>query len=130
APSPNGGPPGDLVITVHVKPHPVFTADGVHLRVTLPVTFDEAVLGAEVEVPTLEGGRVKLKVPSGTSSGKTLRVKGRGLRGKSGTGDLLATIAVQVPQKLSKQARQALEDFAAASGGDDTRQRWLDDATK
>ncbi|MCJ7826695.1 MAG: J domain-containing protein, partial [Demequinaceae bacterium] len=110
--SPNGGPSGDLVLTVHVPEHPVFTADGNHLRVRLPVTITEAALGAEVEVPTLDGTRVRVRVPAGTSSGTTLRVKGRGLKAKSGTGDLLATVEVRVPSKLSPKAKEALAAFA------------------
>jgi molecular chaperone DnaJ len=119
--SPNGGPAGDLVITVHVKPHPVFTADGHHLRVALPITITEAALGAEVDVPTLDGGRVRVKVPAGTSSGTTLRVKGRGLSAKSGTGDLLATIEIRTPGKLSSRAKEALVSIAADMGGDSVR---------
>ncbi|MBN2177374.1 MAG: DnaJ domain-containing protein [Demequinaceae bacterium] len=108
----NGGPAGDLVLTVHVSEHPVFKADGTNLRVRLPVSFAEATLGAEVEVPTLDGNRVKVKIPAGTSSGTTLRVKGRGLQAKSGTGDLLATVEVRVPSKLSPKAREALGALA------------------
>lgn len=110
-PSPNGGPPGDLVITVHVAPHPVFTADGSHLRVTVPVTFVEAALGAEIEVPTLDGGRVRVKMPAGTASGTTLRVKGRGLEAKTGRGDLLVTVQITMPAKLGGDARKALSDL-------------------
>ncbi len=128
--SPNGGPPGDLVITIHVGKHPVFTADGTHLRVRVPITFDEAALGATVEVPTLDGSRVKMKVPAGTSSGQTLRVKGRGLAAKAGTGDLLATIEVHVPPKLSKAARSALKEFATATEREDVRESWLRDAAQ
>src|SRR5699024_12752893 len=71
--SPNGGEPGDVILTVHVKPHPVFTRDGDNLRMDLPVSFDEAALGAEVKVPTLGGMPVKVKVAPGTPSGRTLR---------------------------------------------------------
>ncbi len=120
-PSPNGGPAGDLVITVHVKPHPVFTADGHHLRVALPITITEAALGAEVDVPTLDGGRVRVKVPAGTSSGTTLRVKGRGLSAKSGAGDLLATVEIRAPGKLGANAREALASIASELGGESVR---------
>jgi molecular chaperone DnaJ len=78
-PSPNGGPPGDLVLTVTVRKHPVFERDGLNLRVRVPVTFTEAALGATIEVPTLGGDPVKLKVAPGTPSGRILRVKGRGV---------------------------------------------------
>lgn len=106
--SPNGGPPGDLVLTVHVSQHPVFTADGANLRVRVPVTFYEAALGTQLDVPTLDGATVRVKVPAGTASGTTLRVKGHGLKAKAGTGDLMATIEVQVPAKLSGRAKEAL----------------------
>ncbi|MCL2091471.1 MAG: DnaJ domain-containing protein [Micrococcales bacterium] len=116
-----GDPPGDLVIEVRVEPHPVFTTDGDHLRVTVPVAFDEAVLGAQVDVPTLDGTTVKVKVPAGTPSGRTLRVKGRGLTTAKGTGDLLVTVQVVVPQKLTGAARDAVQAFAAATEGEDPR---------
>lgn len=129
-PSPNGGPAGDLILTVHVAKHPVFSIDGKNLRVTLPVSFDEAALGATVEVPTLEGDRVKVKVPAGTSSGTTLRVKGRGLQSKSGTGDLLARVEVAVPTSLSKVAKEALQAFALETAKDDPRAAFYKDAAK
>ncbi len=127
--SPNGGPNGDLVLTVHVGTHPVFTADGADLRVKVPVTFQEAALGATVEVPTLDGSRVRVKVPAGTSSGKTLRVKGRGIATKARTGDLLATVEIFVPSKLSKGAKEALETLAAETDSD-VRDTWLSEAEK
>lgn len=111
-PSPNGGPTGDLILTVHVGDHPVFSAEGANLRVKLPVTVAEAALGSEVEVPTLDGKRVRVKIPAGTSSGTTLRVKGRGLKAKKGTGDLLATVEVRMPSKLNTKAKEALAMFA------------------
>ncbi len=120
-PSPNGGPPGDLLLSVHVALHPVFTADGTNLRVRVPVTFVEAALGTQIDVPTLDGTTVRVKVPTGTPSGKTLRVKGRGLKAKSGTGDLLATIEVQVPSKLSVKAKEALASIDHELRGDDVR---------
>ena len=126
----HGGPAGDLILTVHVAKHPVFTADGKNLRMNLPVSFDEAVLGATVEVPTLTGERVKVKVPAGTSSGSTLRVKGKGLTTKDGAGDLLVRVEVHVPTKLSKQAREALQAFALDTALDDPRAGLYDDATK
>lgn len=120
-PSRNGGPSGDLILTVHVHDHPVFTADGSNLRVRLPVTVSEAALGAEVEVPTLDGGHVRVKIPAGTSSGTTLRVKKRGLKTKSTTGDLLATVEVRVPSKLSGKAREALATLAEETSHEDVR---------
>jgi molecular chaperone DnaJ len=120
-PGTGGGPTGDLVVTVHVAPHPVWTLDGVDLRMSVPVTFSEATLGTTLEVPTLDGAVVRLKVPAGTPSGRALRVKGRGVRTAKATGDLLVTVQVVVPQKLSKKAREALETFAAESDGEDVR---------
>jgi molecular chaperone DnaJ len=115
-------PAGDLVITVSVEPHPVFTSTGKDLRVTVPVTFAEAALGGTIDVPTLDGGTVQVKVPAGTPSGRTLRVRGRGISTSSGTGDLLVTVQVAVPQKLDGAAREAVEAFRAATEGDDPRE--------
>lgn len=116
-----GGPAGDLVVTVHVAPHPVFQLDGNNLRMTVPVTFAEAALGTTLEVPTLDGDTVRLKVPAGTPSGRALRVRGRGVQTSRGTGDLLVTVQVVVPQKLTKKAKEALETFAAESDAQDVR---------
>lgn len=112
--SPDGGPAGDLILTVNVRKHPVFERDGHNLRVKLPVTFAEAALGATIEVPTLGGAPVKLKIQPGTPSGRVLRVKGRGVHTAKVTGDLLAEVQVAVPSHLSDKAREALEAFAAA----------------
>jgi len=120
-PGENGAPPGDLEVTVRVTPHPVFALDGNNLRVTLPVAFDEAALGAEVPVPTLDGGQVRLKIPAGTPSGRTLRVKGRGVKTSAGTGDLLVTVQVVVPQRLSAAAKEAVQAFGIATSGEDPR---------
>ena len=112
-PSPDGGEPGDIVLTVTVRKHPVFERDGLNLRVTVPVTFAEAALGATIEVPTLGGDPVKLRVAPGTPSGRVLRVKGRGVETSKGTGDLLAVVQVAVPSHLSSEAKEKLEEFAA-----------------
>lgn len=113
----NAGPAGngDLIITVNVKPHDFFQRDGDNIRIHVPVTFAEAALGATIEVPTLDGDTVKLRVPAGTPSGRTLRVKGRGVKTSKATGDLLVTIDVAVPQNLSKEAEEAVKAFAAAT---------------
>jgi molecular chaperone DnaJ len=122
-PGQNGGPAGDVVILVHVRPHPVFGRKGANLTLTLPVTFPEAALGATVKVPTLDGPPVSVKIPAGTSSGRTLRVRGKGVAKKDGhRGDLLVTVDVAVPQKLSDQAKAALSSYAEAQP-DDPRQR-------
>ncbi|MCV2393018.1 DnaJ domain-containing protein [Actinotalea sp. M2MS4P-6] len=120
-PGTDGGPAGDLAIKVSVEPHPVFSIDGRDLRVTLPVTFSEAALGAQVEVPTFEGGTVRVKVPAGTPSGRTLRVRGKGVPTPQGDGDLLVTVQVVVPQRLSDDAKAAVEAFARATDGADVR---------
>jgi len=127
-PGSHGGPAGDVILTVHVAKHPVFAVDGRNLRMNLPVSFDEAVLGATVEVPTLTGERVKVKIGSGTSSGATLRVKGKGLVTKQGTGDLLVRVEVAVPSKISKAAKEALQAFALETAADDPRARLYADA--
>ncbi|WP_029069521.1 DnaJ C-terminal domain-containing protein [Jonesia quinghaiensis] len=120
-PSPNGGAAGNLVLTVAVDPHPVFSIDGMNLRMTLPVSFDEAALGSQVEVPTFHGDPVKVKLSEGTPNGKVLRLKGRGVKTAKGTGDLLVTVAVMVPQNLSKKARAAVEAFREATASEDVR---------
>ncbi len=115
-PSEVGGEPGDLVVQVNVEPHPVFSIDGSDVRITVPVSFPEAVFGAQIEVPTPDGGRVKVKVPAGTSAGRTLRVRGRGVKAAKRTGDLLITVQVAVPQRVDGKAKEALEAFAEAMG--------------
>ena len=127
-PSPDGGEAGDRVLTVSVRPHPVFERDGLHLRVDVPVTFAEAALGATIEVPTLGGDPVRLRVAPGTPSGRVLRVKGRGVAAKGGTGDLLATVQVAVPSHLSDKARAAVEALAEALPDEDPRLDLLDRA--
>ncbi|GGC80467.1 molecular chaperone DnaJ [Tersicoccus solisilvae] len=112
---------GDLIVTVHVKPHELFTRDGDDIRITVPITFPEAALGASVQVPTTDGDTVTVKVPAGTPSGRTLRVKGRGVRTAKRTGDLLVKVEVAVPQKLSGAAHDAVKAFADATGDADVR---------
>ncbi len=114
-PGRNGGPQGDLYVTCVVEPHPLFRMDGRNLRITVPVTFAEAALGADIEVPTIDGGRVKVRIPAGTPTGRTLRVKGRGVATGKATGDLLVSIEVAVPAKLSAAERKAVEALAAAA---------------
>jgi molecular chaperone DnaJ len=112
-----GGPPGDLYVTVKVAPHPLFGRRGRDLTVTVPVTFAEAALGAEIKVPTLDDP-VTLKVPPGTKSGKTFRVRRRGIPSASGApGDLLVTVEVAVPTQLSAAEREAIQALATASTG-------------
>lgn len=122
APGAAGGPPGDLEVTVHVRPHPVFGRGGSDLLLTLPVTYAEAVLGAEVKAPTADGSSVTLRIPAGTASGRRLRVRGRGVPSSSGSaGDLLVTVEVVVPERVSAAAKAALEQYAAAVPDDPRR---------
>jgi len=115
APGGSGAPPGDLWVTVRVAPHTLFGRKGRNLTLTVPVTFAEAALGAPITVPTLDG-TVVLRVPPGTRSGRTFRVKGRGVVDDSkGAGDLLVTVEVAVPTNLSSAEREAIEALASAS---------------
>ncbi|GGO64981.1 molecular chaperone DnaJ [Microbacterium nanhaiense] len=120
-PSPNGGEAGDIVVEVAVRPHPVFSRDGLNVRLTVPVTFTEAVLGTTIEVPTLDGSRVKMRVAPGTPSGRVLRVKGRGIHTSKGTGDLLAEVQVAVPSHLSDAEREALEAYRSVEADENPR---------
>ncbi|MFJ6798338.1 molecular chaperone DnaJ [Streptomyces sp. NPDC091268] len=122
APGERGGPAGDLYVVVHVDPHPVFGRKDDNLTVTVPVTFAEAALGAEIKVPTLNGPPVTLKLPPGTPGGRTMRARGKGAVRKDGTrGDLLVTVEVTVPAALSDKAREALEMYRDATGEQDPR---------
>lgn len=123
APGERGGPAGDLLILVHITPHPLFGRKDDHLTLTAPVTFVEAALGAEVRVPTLGGQPVTLRIPAGTASGRTFRVKGKGVARRDGTrGDLLVTVDVTVPTELSAEAGAALAAFAATQVDDPRRE--------
>ena len=121
APGRGGGPAGDLLVTVHVGSHPVFGRKGEHLTLTVPITFVEAALGSTITVPTLDGDPVSLKVPAGTPSGRTFRVKGRGLSVKGKQGDLLVTAEVAVPQRVDGKAKKALDEYAEATASDNPR---------
>jgi len=107
-PGHNGGPAGDLLLELSVAPHPRFGRKGHDLTVTVPVTYTEAVLGAEIEAPTLDGPPVRLKVPAGSRAGRVLRAKGKGAAGH----DLLVTIEVAVPQHVGAEERALLEQLA------------------
>jgi molecular chaperone DnaJ len=119
--APGEAGPGDLFILLHVKPHPIFSRKAENILLTLPVTFVEATLGADIKVPTLDGEEVTVRLAPGTPNGRTLRVKGRGIKKGSITGDLLATIEVQVPQKIEDDASEALKKFADATASHDVR---------
>ena len=120
-PGRQGGPPGDLYVIVRVASHPLFQRRGRDLTITVPVTFAEAALGADITIPTLAAGPVTLRIPAGTRSGRTFRVKSKGVTAPKGTGDLLATVEVAVPSKLSSAERKAVEALQAASDGESPR---------
>ena len=104
------GRAGDALITINVAPHPLFKPDGADLRLELPITLYEAVLGGKVRVPTLDGA-VELAIPAGTNSGRTFRLKGKGLKAKSGAGDLLATVRVVLPDRVDDEFKELMEKW-------------------
>ncbi|HEX6401939.1 MAG TPA: molecular chaperone DnaJ [Pseudonocardiaceae bacterium] len=127
-PGMRGAPAGDLYVLVHVTPHPVFGRSGDDLTLTVPVSFPELVSGTTLTVPTMDGS-VKLRVPAGTSSGRTLRARGKGITRRDGrSGDLLVTLQVVVPTKLDRKAKDALDSYAKATAGDDPRAELFDRA--
>jgi molecular chaperone DnaJ len=130
APGERGGPAGDLYVKVHVTPHPVFGRTKDNLTVTVPVTFAEAALGAEIKVPSLNGLPTTMRIPAGTQNGKVLRLRGKGFRRSSDgvLGDLYVTVEVVVPAKLDETARTALEAYRDATSGDDPRAELLQQA--
>jgi molecular chaperone DnaJ len=119
----NGGPSGDLLVTVRVGASPLFERRGDDLLITVPISFAEAAMGAEIEVPTPSRGRVKVKVPAGSTPGKLLRVRGHGapVPNANKQGDLLVRLDLVVPKKLTRAQRDALQKFATLDGGDDLR---------
>ena len=119
--SPNGGPKGDLVVTIKVRNHPVFTRDGDNVRVTVPITIAEAILGATIQVPLLGEAPVKLKVAPGTPNGRALRVKGKGVQRPGKEGDLLATVEIAVPSHVSDKAKELIEKFNSELPDEDPR---------
>jgi molecular chaperone DnaJ len=122
SPGERGGPNGDLIVLVHVRPHELFGRNGDNLTIVLPVTFPEAALGSDVKVPTLGGPNVTLKLAPGTTSGRVLRVRGKGITRRDGSkGDLLVTIDVAVPHKVTGKAKEALEAYQAATAADNPR---------
>ena len=129
APGERGGPSGDLYVKVHVKPHPVFGRSASNLTVTVPVTFAELSLGAEVKVPSHRGAPVTVRIPPGTPNGRTFMVRGKGVRRKDGTtGNMLVTVDLMVPQNLNGKARSAIEDLREATAGQDPREELLERA--
>jgi len=111
-PGTNGGPPGDLYVEIHIKPHEVFQREGDDLHCEMPISFVKAALGGEIEVPTL-GGKVSFTIPEGTQTGKTFRLKGKGIKGvRSGySGDLFCHVVVETPVKLTDKQKDLLKEF-------------------
>jgi molecular chaperone DnaJ len=118
-PGENGGPPGDLYVVVHVKEHPLFHREEYDVFCEVPITFVQAALGAQIDVPTLDG-MVKMKIPEGTQSGKIFRLKGKGIPHLHGTGrgDQHVRVVVETPQNLTSKQRELLMQFAELSGAD------------
>lgn len=118
----NGGASGDLFVTVNVTPHPVFERDGNNLTITVPVRFDEAVLGADIPVPVFDGAPVTIRIPSGTRVGTKFRARGKGVRKSDGTaGDLIVTVDIAVPSHISDRATFALNEFRNETADFDPR---------
>jgi molecular chaperone DnaJ len=119
-PGTNGGPPGDLYVEIHIKPHPVFQREGDDLHCEMPISFTKAALGGDIEVPTLSG-KVSFTIPEGTQSGKTFRVKGKGIKGvRSGfAGDLFCHVVIETPVKLTDKQKELLREFekSTSEGG-------------
>ncbi len=131
-PGMNGGPPGDLYVEIHIKPHSVFQRDGDDLHCEMPISFARAALGGEIEVPTLSG-KVSFTVPEGTQTGKTFRLRGKGIKGvRSGfPGDLFCHVLVETPVKLTDKQKELLQEFeqlTAAGGAKHSPQSksWMD----
>ena len=119
--APGEAGPGDLFILLNVTPHPIFSRNGENITLTVPVTFVEATLGADIKVPTLSGDEVTLRLAPGTPTGRVLRVKGRGVTKGTTTGDLLVTIEVQIPQRVDGEALETLKKFAELTQEHDVR---------
>ncbi len=131
-PGVNGGPPGDLYVQVHIKPHPVFQRDHDDLHCEMPVSITSAALGGEIEIPTLDGS-ARIRVPAETQSGKTFRLKGKGIKGVRSQlpGDLFCHVVVETPVQLTARQRELLREFESISSEDSARHNprakgWLD----
>lgn len=121
APGRDGGPAGDLYVVCRVAPHELFRVEGRNLALTLPVTFAEATLGADIAVPTLHGAPVTVRIPPGTPNGRRLRVRGRGVPAPAGTGDLVVTVEVKVPTRLTAAQRKVVEELGALTADESPR---------
>jgi molecular chaperone DnaJ len=123
--APGEAGPGDLFILLTVKPHAIFSRKGENLLLTLPVSFAEATLGADIKVPTLGGDDVTVRLAAGTPTGRVLRVKGRGITKGHTVGDLLVTIEVQVPRRVEGEALDALKKFDELTKENDVRAEFI-----
>ena len=126
--APGAAGAGDLYVLVHVTPHPIFSRKDENIHLTLPITFAEAALGADISVPTLDGDEVTVRIAPGTPSGRTLRVKGRGVKKGLTSGDLMITLDVRIPQRVDGAAKKAVEEFADATKDFDPRAELLSKA--
>ncbi len=117
----NGGPPGDLYIQVHIKEHDIFKRDGTDLYCEVPISITTAALGGELDVPTLDG-RVKLKIPAETQTGRIFRMRGKGVKSVrgEGPGDLLCKVAVETPVNLNKRQKELLQELDSSISHDKT----------
>lgn len=129
--SPDGGPAGDLYVQMSVRPHPIFQRDGKNLFCEVPISFADAALGGELDVPTLDG-RVKLKIPAETQTGRSFRLRGKGIapvRGGS-TGDLICKVTIETPVSLTKRQKELIQELQASLEGDDKqsprKKSWFD----
>jgi molecular chaperone DnaJ len=118
-------PAGDLFINVAVAPHPVFGRDGDNLTVTVPIRFDEAVNGADIKVPVLDGPAVTIRIPAGTKTGAKFRARGKGVVRPEKSGDLIVSVDIAVPKELSPAAQKALDEFTAATTEFDPREELM-----
>ena len=124
-PGEQNAPAGDLFINVAVSPHPVFGRDGNNLTVTVPIRFDEAVNGADIKVPVLDGPAVTIRIPAGTKTGAKFRARGKGVVRPEKSGDLIVSVDIAVPKDLTQAAQKALDDFAAATQDFDPREELM-----
>lgn len=113
---PNGGPPGDLYVFIHIKPHEYFERDGLDLYCAIPISITQATLGSEIYVTTLEGKKIKVKIPAGIQHGKMLRIKEEGIPSGGRRGDLYIKLYIEIPTKLSRRGRELLEELAQIEG--------------
>jgi molecular chaperone DnaJ len=117
---PNGGPPGDLYVVIRIKPHEYFERQGTDLYCAVPISVTQAALGADIQVSTLDGKTIKVKVPSGTQNGKMLRIREEGVPSNGRRGNFYIKLLVRVPEKLSRRGRELLEELARAEGQNDS----------